>query len=112
MTPQPQHIGTVDWPEEWMTADVQFAAVLSTAALPDGNAVLMIGMLQDGTNLLGLSYPGGQRLLRSCEANGWALEERFAGRPRTDRPIKRMWKVAVESIVQALAEARADGPEL
>lgn len=106
MTRRVTYLGKVDFPDEWITDEWLFGEVIATAEVTAGTAVLAGGMLADGSNLFGLLYPGGQRLMRTSAATNWALEERFTGEP-PDRIGMTLWRAAVDELAAAIAAARA-----
>lgn len=101
-------------PPEWKTGEWDRITPLARGQLPYGEALLIIGTLDDGTNFFALCWPAGQRIARCGPATDWALQEHFTGRvPKLgEEVIDRMWKVAVESTLEgkALAEAGLGPP--
>lgn len=106
---------TVELPPEWKTADwsVDHIAPIAEADLAYGKALLVMAMLNDGTNILALTWPSGQRLARMSPETGFAIEERFTGRsPQSGAAkIDEVWRLGVESMVRAGHEAERElGP--
>lgn len=100
----------LDLPREWKTADWDTSKLEVIAELPAAGAVLVNAMLADGTNLIGMLWPGGQRLVR-CTPDG--VDERFGARlPKKHRKVlSRAWRVAVKSLVAAKQAAERElGP--
>jgi hypothetical protein len=79
---------------------------------PAAKAMLTQAMLTDGTNIMALMWPTGQRILRTGPATGWALQEHFDGALPDDDKARRVlgmiWRVAVESMIQGCRDADAD----
>jgi hypothetical protein len=105
---------TVELPEEWRTAPWRrgFMRVIAEANLADGTAALLVtGMLKDGTTVFALSWQRGQRVARLSPDTGWALEERFTGHDPAaadERTIANLWRVAVDAMATSRKEAEAD----
>jgi hypothetical protein len=60
----------------------------------------------DGSNLVGLCFPGGQRVYRMSPDTDWAIEERFEG----DAPevAQDVWRVLVDCAAEGLRKAREE----
>lgn len=93
---------TVALPPEWKTSEFRAVAPVAEASLPGGRQALLSSvLLEDGSSVIALSYPGGQRLARTSPHNDWATEERYSGRivtGRTGARLARIWKLALESM--------------
>jgi hypothetical protein len=107
---------TIELPEAWRTAPFRpaFIEVLAEVELPRGRtALIVMGLLKDGTNILALTWDRGTRLARTCPDNGWALEERFTGPPpgRREGALIKAWQVGIEAMIQAGKDAQAEMSE-
>jgi hypothetical protein len=83
-------VRTVDFPHEWGTAQPRDAL---GGEISDG---LHLGalLLEDGSNLLALIYPGGARFARTAGVIDWGIEERYIGDPPAAdlvRAVNREW---------------------
>ncbi len=111
---QHEQIAEVVFPDDWCTAPFAFRDVAFVGELDSGGYVVAVaGVLTDGTNLLGFTFPGGQRSIRIAPFTDWALEERFTGRElREDRdrdtPILTTYRRIVECVTQGLRETRQE----
>lgn len=106
-----RELGELEFPETWLEGrEWLLLNVALSGQLTDGrDFALMHGMLDDGCNLIGLCYPGGQRLIRCGPGNKWAVEERFTGLPLKDGdPLLKIWSWTTRSLVEGLADARKD----
>ncbi len=105
----------IEFPPEWRTHPFRVAEILMTKDLSNGKAVLCGGILENGTNLMCLAYPEGQRMYRVSPDTGWAMEERFVGRPprreRDRKIVNEGWRIAVEASIQAGREIEREGRE-
>lgn len=104
---------TVELPAEWQTAPFRpnFCEPIGEIKLPRGrSALLTLGLLKDGTNVLALSWDRGTRLARVSPDTGWALEERFTGRPPGpgEGALLKAWRSAIDALVQAGKDAAAE----
>lgn len=104
-----RRLATVVFPERWLSGAGWLSAEgIGSVALPDGDRAWFAGgVLNDGTNLLGLVYPGGQRALRAPLAGG--MEEVFDGRDldqEQDAVLIEGWRAAVEAWVRSGRELR------
>lgn len=104
---------TLNFPEHWVTEPWMHTEVISVVTKDDDGtrAYIAGGVLNDGTNLMGLAYPGGQRVMRAGPATGWAIEEHFSGRPLREGPddgLLEMWKNVVEASVYGKHAAEAE----
>jgi hypothetical protein len=104
----------IELPEEWQTAPYRqgFVRVMAEAKLSNGHAALLVtGMLKDGTVIYALSWHRGQRVARLSPDTGWALEERFTGREPSaadKRKLTKLWRIAMDSMAAARKETEAD----
>lgn len=105
---------TVELPEEWQTAPYRqgFVRVVAEAKLANGRAALLLaGMLKDGTVIFALSWHRGQRVARLSPNTDWALEERFTGcQPSAadKRKLTQLWRVTMDSMAGARMGTEAD----
>lgn len=104
---------TIELPEAWRSAPFRpgFVKVLGEVTLPRGRtALLVMALLKDGTNVLALTWDRGARLARTSPDTGWALEERFTGRPpgRGEGALIQVWKVGIDAVIKAGKEAQTD----
>jgi hypothetical protein len=102
-----------DWelrlPPEWKTDEYFRVEVFGEAELPNGARALIAGtLLKDGTNILGLLWPGGQRIARVTASTNWALEERFTGTvPQgCSDAIAAAWRFVVNQMVDSAKHAK------
>lgn len=105
---------TIELPEEWRTAPWRrgFVRVVAEANLAnDATALLLTGMLKDGTVIYALLWQRGQRLARRSPDTDWALEERFTGHEPAaadKRAIATLWRAAVDAMAWAHNATKAD----
>lgn len=104
---------TVELPAEWNTAPYRpgFVRLVAEITLPRKRTALgVVALLRDGTNVVALTWPGGQRLARVSPDTGWALEERFTGRPPGpgEGKLFECWADCVAALVYAGQRTRAD----
>jgi len=95
-------LATIVFPRAWLQASPwMHTEALAQLDLDAGAAYMAGGVLHDGTNLIGLVYPGGQRVLRALLEGG--IDEHFSGRPLTedDELLIETWRHAVASWVRA-----------
>jgi hypothetical protein len=102
---------TVELPEAWQTAPFRpgFARVVGEIKLPRKRTALgVMALLKDGTNVVALTWPGGLRVARCSPATGWAIEERFTGRPPGpgEGGLIKLWQICVEALVYANVRVR------
>jgi hypothetical protein len=86
-------------PEEWQTAPIQLVAPpMPVSGVETGGPYVVLNvMLEDGTNVVALICPTGQRLVRCSEHNDLAIEERFTGQPLP--PIlDGIWRCALDAL--------------
>lgn len=107
--------GTIKFPEEWFTAPWDKCELLQVLTITRTGKQMFYagGTLGDGSCLYGLTFPGGERVLRISPHTEWSVEERFKGRPpRADRAtVDRIWRAIVNSLIQSKAMAEAElGP--
>lgn len=104
----------VKLPPEWELTEPQDFALMGVEDTDDGPAVFAGWLLEDGTNLMAVSWPGGQKLCRTSPDTGWALEERFAGEQPTDPEDIRQkwWRDGMDAMAHAGREARRIMAEL
>jgi hypothetical protein len=104
---------TLEMPPAWMTGEWECLDLLAEGRLAAGGAALLVsGVISDGTNVMAVLWAGGQRVLRMGPPTRYAVQEHYTGSlPPEHAVIDRMWKVAVDSIIQAKAEAEQElGP--
>lgn len=106
------HEGTFEIPAEWKTAEWKLVETSFVGDLQGGGKLIGVdGMLQDGSVFVGLTYPGGNRVARVSPCNGWAIEERFMGRPPRRRllsTIQRVWGIQIQVLVEAVQKAERE----
>lgn len=97
-------------PPEWKTAEWDRASIRPMLEIPAAGGMACQAMLKDGTNLVALMWPTGQRLLRDGPATGWAIQEHFEGSiPEADRKVlSDVWAKLVQCYVAAAADADED----
>lgn len=97
-------------PPEWKTAEWDQARIRPMLEVPAAGGMACQAMLKDGTNLVALMWPTGQRLLRMGPATGWAMQEHFEGTiPKPDRKVlSDVWAKLVQAYVAAAADADED----
>lgn len=105
----------MDLPPEWLTGRWLVLDAIAESDLLHGQALLVSGILSDSTNVMAVLWPAGQRLLRMGPPTDWALQEHYCGRPPSavagGDTIEMMWRVAVDSIIEAKAQTVAEcGP--
>jgi hypothetical protein len=103
---------SIELPEAWQTApfDPAMTEVIAEVTLPKGRtALLVVNMLEDGTNVLALTWDRGVRLARIA-APDWKVEERFTGRPPGpgEGALIGAWRVGIESLMRSAREAAAE----
>lgn len=99
--------GEIRFPPEWIlgkTWELGHPEVVLTA--DNETIIAAAGVLVEGANLMGLCWPGGQRVYRISGETGWAIEERFEG----DAPkrVRDIWRVLIDSAVEAVKRAEAE----
>ena len=96
---------TLDMPAEWKTGEWVKIDALAESDLLHGQALMVAGFLTDGTNVMAVLWPAGQRILRTGPPTDWAIQEHFTGRPPLATAgggtIEEMWSVAVKMMIQA-----------
>ena len=102
----PSKIVEVTFPAEWDTAPpLLFDLLLEAKVTATGEHIVIAGgVLEDGTNLLALAYPGGQRTVRMSPVTGGAIEERLEGRELSldsDEPIRQVWRTCLDQMIDA-----------
>lgn len=106
---------TVDLPQEWRTAPPAMIDLIATGKLAGGDALLVSMLLADGTNIMAVTWPGGQRLVRMGLPINWAVQEHYDGELPADEGaavVERLWCVAVRALVQGKADTIADLPDV
>jgi hypothetical protein len=104
---------TLEMPPAWMTGEWECLDLLAEGRLAAGGAALLVdGVLTDGTNVMAVLWASGQRLLRMGPPTEYAVQEHYTGKlPPEDKVIDRMWKVAVNAMIQAKADTEREfGP--
>ncbi len=101
---------TMEIPPEWKTAGWSVEHCRPMLEVPAAKAMAAQAMLRDGTNILALMWPTGQRLLRIGPATGHAMQEHFTGTiPAEHRKvISDVWAKLVACYVEAAAMADDD----
>lgn len=86
-------------PEEWQTAPIQtLAPPMHVHGVRDGGPYVILNvLLEDGTNVVALICPTGQRLVRCSEHNDLALEERYTGHPLPS-VLDDIWRRAIAAL--------------
>lgn len=93
-------LGEIVFPPEWKQ-DREWASGFPAVVLHSDDETMFAagGVLEDGTNLMGLCWPGGQRVYRLSPDTGWALEERYQG--DAPKSAARAWRILVEAAIKA-----------
>lgn len=104
---------TLELPEPWRTAEFRpaFIRPIAEVTLPRRRSgLLLLALLKDGTNVIGLTWDRGARLARVGPDTDWKLEERFTGRPPGpgEGALIRAWRVGVNCLLQAGKDAEAE----
>lgn len=96
-------VATIVFPRDWVEPVLPWlhTEIFTALDLERGKAYVAGGVLDDGTTLVGLVYPGGQRVLRSFLEGG--IDEHFSGRPLTDADgvLVELWRSVVASWVES-----------
>jgi hypothetical protein len=102
---------TFDLPPEWDTGEWELIEPIADADLADGTASLVMATLHDGTHIVAVTWPAGQRLARTGPPTSWSVQEHFTGLPprHGDHVIERMWRGAIDALVDAIHDAARDG---
>lgn len=90
---------TVDFPDGWGTA-----APVDTLIYSKGDLHIAGLLLDDGSNLFALIYPGGQRFVRAAPVADYALEEAFTGDPPSAEDksaVEEEWRVLLSMMIDA-----------
>lgn len=101
----------LDPPPAWLEGRhwLLVQALFTVSENGDVTGVAGGGVLSDGTNIIGLVYDGGQRLMRMSPDTDWALEEHFIGDPPADDgKLGETWTGIVESFRLGMADAKAE----
>lgn len=89
----------VDFPDGWGTG-----APVDEVAFVNGDMRIFGLLLDDGSNLFALIYPGGQRFVRAAAQADYALEEAFTGDPPSagDLPaVDAQWRQILSMMIEA-----------
>lgn len=101
--------GEIKFPDEWFTAPWLKCELIQVLTIKRTGQQMFYagGTLDDGTCLYGLSFPGGQRVMRLAPSTNWAIEERFRGNPRSadSAVVNDTWRCCVRSLVIAKRQA-------
>jgi hypothetical protein len=102
-------LGAVNFPPEWVgLARLSRVEAVGMADMAGGRAYLLMALLSDGSNLMGLCYPGGEAALRVAPMSN-TVEGHFTGaKPSEDPTSERLWGIAVESMHAALTLTREE----
>lgn len=102
-------IAVLNFPPAWCRPGWALTELLVTRDVPGGKAFIVGGVLKDGTNLLAMAYPGGQRAMRCSPDTDWATEEHFTGRLVQDdeTELREAWRITVEVWAQATRDMKA-----
>jgi hypothetical protein len=98
-------MGEIAFPPEWKHGKSwgpSYPQIILTG--DEGSIIAAGGVLQDGTNLLGLCWPGGQRVYRMSPDTGWALEERFDEAEPAPERVAEVWRILIEATVESARE--------
>ena len=104
---------TIALPPEWETAPFASIDPVAHGQLEDGQALLASVLLADGTNIMAVTWPGGQRVARMGMPTDWAVQEHYTGElpPGAGAAVvERMWRAAVAAMVQGKADTIAEMP--
>lgn len=104
----------VELPTAWETGAIIAVSVLAVGHLEPGeDAHLISAILGDGTNVIAVTWTGGQRIARMGPTTRWGVQEHYTGHlpARGEDVYTHMWKVAIESLIEAKDHAsREMGP--
>jgi hypothetical protein len=108
-------VGSLHIPDGWLEGrEIHGATLLYVMKTPEG-AAMVSSVALDDSQLVGMTYPGGQRLVRLASEDGtdWSVEERFEGRQLDrrndlDAPLLSMWANVVEGVTQTSRELRSE----
>lgn len=103
--PSGERLATIAFPRPWLQGRewVATTPVVDVALSGARRAHVAAGCLDDGTNLVGMAYPGGQRVLRAPVDGG--VHEHFDGRPLNgsdpdDELLVTAWRRTVDAWVR------------
>jgi hypothetical protein len=102
-------MGIITFPIEWMRDkrwDSESPHLMLTGTGQHEAVFAAGGCLTDGTNLVGLKWPEGQRVYRFGPDNGWALEERYEG--TADETVEKVWTVLIQAMVEAVRKTKQE----
>lgn len=99
----PAYAGQIHFPADWLAGRDWSLGPDVVLTSDDEKAIAAGGVLDDGTNLMGLCWPGGQRVYRTSPDTDWAFEERFEG----DAPprIQDVWRIIIDCAVKGARDA-------
>ncbi len=93
-------VRTVSFPDGWGSG-----VPLETLGGEIGPGVHVAAvLLDDGSNLFALIYPGGARFARTADAIDWGIEERYDGLPPKDGEkalVNTYWRGVLDQIEKA-----------
>lgn len=101
--------GRLEWPPEWIGLHTWLRTDLVQSLRHEATGDLVFiagGVLTDGTNLIGVCWPGGQHVATAGPRTGWSIEERVD--PNAPKYMRRIWRQVVKSMVQAKRDAEAE----
>ncbi len=90
----------VDFPDAWGSAP----PIESLNGKVSAGVYLAGVLLEDGSNLWALIYPGGARFVRTAAAIDWGIEERYTGTPpREDdaATVNETWALVVGQVLES-----------
>lgn len=98
----------IDFPHEWATS----TPIDNISFRHDADGLRIFGvLLEDGSNLWVLVYPGGHRFARTAHMIDWGIEERYGGKPPRGRDLRRVneeWRRVLDMMISAGEQTDAD----
>jgi hypothetical protein len=102
VTGDPESI-RIEPPSEWMTAETADGLILAPKGHLGLPTMYLAGIvLDDGSIVMTLLYPGGKRYARVSPHTDWALEERPEGQPPAEKDretINKVWREWLQTLI-------------
>lgn len=100
-----------EWPAEWFGLSTwMFVDNPLNLTHENGSHMHVIGgVLKNGTNLLALTWEGGQNIARLDADHDWMLEERID--PRAPKHARQFWREIIKSLAENRRECEAMSDE-
>jgi hypothetical protein len=100
----------VDLPPEWKTGEWHVIDPVAQVKHGPGDALAVLCVLSDGTNVGALTWPGGQALMRTGPPTAYAMEERFDGQsPReAGGKVAEVWTLLTDCLIAAVRAAERE----